>query len=310
MKNKEKKNLGSWWIFIIGVLLVIGVIYLVASAAPLPYRLVTKYPIGMLVDEADQMHECAECHETESFHTCDTCHNEHGSAVFAGLNFYSTIQLTGDVSEEKFIPTNQIFLNDDAQEIDEVAINDFLKQNGVDEFASITFASNDGGFTTVEKDQLGDTSYLVPFENGVRFADEKLHESTWIKGINKIIVTGNQKDLTIGDQAYSLGELMLMDTVKFTVEQAQVMLKSEQDGVIRKGYTAERLEGIEISRLIDLQPLKSYSVTFGDDSIQDTSYEEMLDSKLLLIGKQITLVFPDKARNQWLFGVKSIEEKA
>jgi len=300
-------NQKSWWVWALIGIFLIAAVYFIASAFPVPYRIVTEYPMGMIFEEAGEMHDCAECHETEDFHTCETCHNEHGSAVFAGLNLYSTIHLTGDVPESKFIPTNQIFLND-AQEIGQITIHEFLKQNGVDSFTSITFASNDGGFTTIQNDQLGATSFLLPYENGVRFADEKIHVSTWIKGINKIIVVGERKDLIIGDNSYSLGELMLMDTVRFTVEQAQVMLKSELDGVIRKGFTAERLEGIELEYLLELLPLKSYQLADQGGEKIEIPYDELINAKLVLIGKEITLVFPDKSRNQWIAGVTAITQ--
>jgi hypothetical protein len=301
MNNKR-----GWVWALIGILL-IAAVYFIASAFPVPYRIVTEYPMGMIFEEAIEMHDCAECHETEDFHTCTTCHNEHGSAVFAGLNLYSTIHLTGDVPESKFIPTNQIFL-DNAEEIGQITIHEFLKQNGVDSFTSITFASNDGGFTTIQNDQLGDTSFLLPYENGVRFADENIHVSTWIKGITKIIVVGERKDLIIGDMSYSLGELMLKDTVRFTVEQAQVMLKSEQDGVIRKGFTAERLEGIDLGKVLELITSKSYHIADQSGNIIELPYDELINAKLILIGKEITLVFPYKSRNQWITGLTEITE--
>ena len=307
MNTQKNKNNKKWWFFgLIGIFFIVAV-YLIASAAPVPYRIITEYPRGMIFEDVGKMHECAKCHETEEFHTCDTCHNGHGSAVLAGLNLYSTIHLTGDVPESKFIPTNRIFL-EDAQEIGQITIQEFLKQNGVDSFTSITFASNDGGFTTIQNDQLGETSFLLPYENGVRFADENIHVSTWIKGINKIIVVGDSKDLIIGEKTYSLGELMLKDTVKFTVEQAQVMLKSELDGVIRKGLTAERLEGIELSEMLDLSTSRSYQIEIQSGEKLEISNDELKGAKLVLIGKEITLVFPDKSRNQWITGVSAITE--
>ena len=307
MKEQKNKKLVKWLVFGLIPIFLLATVYVIASAAPVPYRIFTKYPIGMIFEEAEEMHECAECHDTEEFHTCETCHNEHGSAVFAELNLYSTIHLTGDVPESKFIPTNQIFL-EGTEEIRQITIQEFLNQNGVDGFASITFVSNDGGFTTIQNDQLGDTSFLLPYENGVRFADENIHISTWIKGITKIIVVGESKDLIISDRSYSLGELMLSDTVRFTVEQAPVMLKSELDGVIRKGFTAERLEGIDLGEMLNLNPSKSYQIALQGGGKMDIGYDELINAKLVLIGKEITLVFPDKSRNQWITGVTEITE--
>jgi len=305
LEEKVFKRSNKWRIIILVVIGLTGMVYLVAFAAPVPYRIITEYPMGMLVDELEQMHECAECHETEVFHTCETCHNEHGSAVLAGLNLYSLVHLTGDVPVTKFIPTNQFFL-EEKQKIGQVTVNDFLIRHGVEDYASITFASNDGGFTTVYKDQLSDTSFLLPYEDGVRFADEKLHISTWIKGINRIIVVGNQKALNVGGFTYSIGELMMMDTVRFTVEQAQVMLKSEQDGNIRSGFTAERLEGIELNELLSIPENGIFKVDFLDGESIEKNSEELDKAKLVQIGSEIVLVFPEKSRNQWIFGVSAI----
>jgi hypothetical protein len=308
MEESKTRKLNKWWLVGIGAIILLGTVYLIASAAPVPFRIITEYPVGMLVDEAEKMHECAECHESEDFHSCETCHNEHGSAVFAGLNFYSSIHLTGDVPEGKFIPTNHVFLVN-GQTIGLITIDDFLERFGIDEYQTVTFASNDGGFTTISKDQLGETSFLLPFQNGVRFADEKIHISTWIKNISRIIVVGNYQDLIIGDRAYSLGELMLLDTVRFTVEQAQVMLRSELDGIIRNGFTAERLEGIELVSLLDTLPGIVYRIGLKNGDSVERTIEELEGSKLVQIGKELTLVFPEKSRNQWLYGVSSITEE-
>lgn len=305
MKKETGKKSNRWWMIIGAGVILLVILYLVASAYPLPYRMVTAYPFGMLLEEANQMHECAECHETEDFHMCETCHNEHGSAVFAGLSFYSTVRLTGDVPREKFIATNQIFLEEE-QEIGQITIAEFLSKNDVDDFASVTFASNDGGFTTIEKDQLSETSFLLPYDEGVRFADENLHISTWIKGVTTIIVRGNKKALTIDGAVYSIGELMLMDTVRFTVEEAPVMLKSEEDGIIRKGFTAERLEGIDLYGLLNADPSSQYTIIKEDGSALNLSGKDLMNSKIVLIEEEITLVFPEKSRNQWIFGVQSI----
>lgn len=308
MKDKQNKKICKIWIFIVSAIIFFGTVYLLASLVPMPYRIVTEYPLDMLLDETSKMHECAECHETEDFHSCETCHNEHGSAALSGLNFYSTVHLTGDVPEEKFISTNQIFLNDN-QSIGQITINEFLRQNGIEDFTSVTFGSIDGGFTTVDKDQLGSTSFLLPYENGVRFADENLHVSTWIKGVSKIIVIQNIKDLAIDDQDYSIGQLMLMDTVRFTVEQAPVMLKSEIDGITRKGYTAERLEGIALERLLDVKITRGYVVTQSHGKTLEIDGEALINAKIVLIGNELTLVFPETGRSQWISGIVSIDEE-
>jgi len=287
------------------VLITIGVV--IASAQVIPYRIVTKYPVGMILDEAKEMHKCGECHESKIFHTCETCHNDHGSAVLSGLAFNSTIHLTGDVPEGLFIPSNHIFL-DKNQQIDKITISDFLKKYGVDKYKSVTLYSNDGGFTTIERDQLGETSFLMPYEESIRFADENLHISTWLKGISKIIVVGDEKNISISGRTTSIGELLLKDTVQFTVEQAPVMLKNKSDGLIRTGFTAERMEGVDISTLLPVDDEKDYVITLADGSEKNLQGSVLRNSKLVLIGKDIVLVFPDMSRNSWIKQINGIEE--
>ncbi|MDP2965960.1 MAG: hypothetical protein Q8N39_08015 [Pelolinea sp.] len=303
--SNYKKNI--FFSVLIGiVILIIG--FVIASAQEIPYRIVTKYPASMILDEAKEMHKCGECHESKDFHTCETCHNEHGSAVLSGLSFNSTIYLTGDVPEEKFIPSNHIFLNEN-QKLEKITINELLKKYGIDKFKSITLYSNDGGFTTIESDQLGDTSFLLPYEESIRFADENLHVSTWLKGISKIIVVGDEKNLSIGGRKTTFGELLIKDTVQFTVEQAPVMLKNNSDGLIRTGYTAERMEGIEVAKLLTIEDEKDYSLKLVNGTIQDLKGSELTNSKLVLIGSDVVLVFPEKSRNTWIKQIVSIDEK-
>ncbi len=282
--------------------------FVIASAQFIPYRIVTKYPASMILDEAKEMHQCGECHASKDFHTCETCHNEHGSAVLSGISFNSTIHLTGDVPESLFIPSNHIFL-DENKMLEKITIRDFLKKYGVNSFKSITLYSNDGGFTTIKNNQLGDTSFLLPFEDSIRFADEKLHVSTWLKGISKVIIVGDEQKLIIDGSEMTFGELLLKDTVQFTVELAPVMLKSESDGLIKTGYTAERLEGIDVSNLIDILDEKNYALRLKDGTIQTQKGTGLINSKLVLIGSDIVLVFPEKSRNTWISQITGIEEK-
>ena len=47
----------SGWIFAGFLILLIAIVYLVASLNPIPYRLITNYPISMLVKEGQFMHD-------------------------------------------------------------------------------------------------------------------------------------------------------------------------------------------------------------------------------------------------------------
>lgn len=308
-KTKEKSDIfkrKNSWIIILIMVLVAAMVYLLASWKPIPYRVITDYPIGMVMEEAQYMHECAECHESEDFHMCDTCHNEHGSADLANLSFYSVLHVTGDVPEEKYLPIYQMFSKRN-EESNKVGVFDLLENMGVTDFESITFCTNDGGFSTITKENLGETSYLLPYEEGVRFADEAIHVSAWLKGIDKIIVVSREDNLYVNGMGYSFGELLLADTVKFTVEQAPVMYKNEELGTMRTGTTATRLEGVELSGLAAFAAKDILRITLKDGSQISVTGEEADGAKLAFIGSDINLVFPGSSRSEWISGVEKIE---
>jgi len=307
--EKIGKSLSKKRMFI--PLVIIGVVAfsLIFSANPIPYRLATKYSPGMIMEEGIQMHECAECHEGEDFHTCETCHNEHGGASLPGLSFYSTVELTGDVPEQKFLPTNLLFVDEEGFPLEKLPLMKFLESHGVSEFESIIFETNDSGFVTIAYGELGPESYLLPYDAGVRFADENLHVSTWLKGITRILVVSQEDSLIMGKTIISIGELMMGDTTSITVEQAPVMLRNEETGEIRRASTATRLEGIEVSDWMDVSKSSEYLVDLVDGGQIEISGLDLQNSLLTRIYEDIVLVFPEKSRNQWIFGVKGIGEK-
>ena len=311
MKEKTEWKTGFFkrkgtWIFILILALVAAAAYFLASWKPIPYRVITDYPISMVMEEAQYMHECAECHESEDFHMCDTCHNEHGSADLANLSFYSVLHVTGDVPEEKYFPIYQMFSKRN-EESNKVGVFDLLEDMGITDFESVTFCTNDGGFSTITKENLGETSYLLPYEEGVRFADEAIHVSAWLKGIDKIIIVSGIDNLFINGQGFSFGELLLADTVKFTVEQAPVMFKNEELGTMRTGTTATRLEGVELSGLAEFGAEDTLQITLKDGGQISLSGEEASGSKLAFIGSDINLVFPGSSRSEWITGIEKIE---
>ena len=89
----------------------------------------------------------------------------------------------------------------------------------------------------------------MPYEDGIRFASEDLHISTWIKGIRGIIVVGQERPLTVDEQPTSIGRLLTGPTQLVTVEETDVMFKSEDDGQIRKAASGARVEGAPITAI-------------------------------------------------------------
>jgi hypothetical protein len=293
---------------ILAVVLVAG-----AGAATLrwtpPGRLVSHYPLDVLTEEMTKMNECAECHETAQFHTCATCHDDHGAVELAEVPFYAVIDVTGDVPEPGFVWVHDILPYPDHPNT-HVQLRTFLEEQGVTDFESVTLASNDGGFITVDRDNMTDNALLLPYADGVRFAAEDLHVSTWIKGITRIVVVVPETPLTINGTATSMGRLLLGPTRSVTLEQTDVMLKSEEDGQIRRAKTASRVEGVPVSVLLQQEGQRgmpaAVAVTTGQGETTTLAFEEIQDGLLALIRGQVVLVRPDRGRTEWIEGVVAL----
>ena len=290
------------------VVLVVGVG--VAGAAigrqrPIPWRVVTHYSWDTLVEEAHAMDRCAKCHETEGFHTCTTCHDGHGAIELAGVPFYAVIELTGDVPEPGYVPINEILPYQDQPDT-HVSLLDWLGQVGVADFESVTLASRDEGFVTVERQYLTGEAMLMPYEDGIRFAAADLHGSTWLKGITRIIVVGVETPLQIDGQATSIGRLLLGPTRAVTAEQAKVMLKSEADGQVRQGKTASRLEGAPVESIVANPSFRELVARDSSGREYTLTAQEAQGAVLAPVRGALTLVLPDRGRGQWIAGVVEI----
>jgi len=275
----------------------------VRSLAPL--RLFSHRSWDALAEEADTMNQCAECHDSAHFHTCDACHDDHGAVEMAGVPFYAVINLTGDVPEPGYVPINEILPYRD-QPHTHVPLLDLLEQYGVTDFESVTMASRDEGFVTVERQYLTAEALLMPYEDGVRFAAESLHVSTWLKGITRIIIVGTEKPLHIDGRATSIGRLLMGPTRSVTVEQTEVMLKNETDGQVRRGKTASRLEGAPIEAIVTNPAFQKLLVRGQSGQEYALTAGEAQGAVLALVRGQVTLVLPERGRAQWITGVAEI----
>ena len=290
------------WIFIAILILVIGGAVsatVLAARDTSPLAVPAHYPLDLLAEEASTMVECAECHEAETFHTCDTCHDDHGAIEFEGVPFYAMVSVTGDVPDPGYVTIDEI-LPYEEQPHTHLPLTDFLTAQGVEDFESVTMVSDDQGFITVAKDQLTEQAWLLPYEDGIRFASEDLHVSTWIKGISRFIVVGEHKPLIVNGEPTSMGRLLLGPTRSVTVEQTKVMLKSEEDGVIREAKTASRVEGVP------LQDKGSLFVVDADGETHTLTGEDVQGALLALIRGEVTLVLPDRGRSEWISGVVEV----
>jgi hypothetical protein len=300
-----------WLILIVVVALAIGgavVAVAMGAKALAPARAALHFPWSMLADEATTMNDCVECHEPAKFHTCATCHDEHGSAEMTKVPFNQLVLLAGDVPEPGYIPVNDILPYRD-QPGTQVALLDFLAEHGVTDFERVALASTDGSLVTVDRPNLTGEALLMPYLDGMRFADEDLHVSTWLKGISRIVVVGVEKPLTIDGQATSIGRLLLRATRSATAQQTDVMFKSASDGQIRKAKTASRIEGAPLEDLVADPGFDTLLVRDAQGQEHTLSADEADGAILAQIDGRVVLVLPGRGQPQWIPDVVEITSR-
>jgi hypothetical protein len=275
------------------------------TTKPMPVALVQEFGLKSLWSEGAMMNDCAECHNSADFHTCDSCHDDHGAVELAGIQFYAVVDLTGDVPNPSFVRLNEILPNSEEAST-HITVPDFLAQNGVEDFVSVTFTTNDGGSTTIEAEYLDENALLVPYVDGIRFASSSLHASTWLKGITRIIVVGSETPLTIDGTATSIGRLLVADTVRLTVESAEVML-ADDEGNLSHAITSNWIEGALLAPLLNNPEPTAIIVTDVNGDEVELSGDEIDGALLAMDHDQVTLVLPDRGRSAWLVDIVSIE---
>ena len=297
-------------VLLLAALVIGGVAVAVAAGAQVlaPARAGLNFPWPMLAAEAETMNECVECHEPSKFHTCETCHDDHGSAEMANVPFNDLILLHGDVPQPGYIPINDLLPYRD-QPNTHVTLLDFLADHGVIEFESVTLTSRDEGWITVERDNLTTEGLLMPHVDGVRFAAENLHISAWLKGVWRIIVVGTERPLTVDGYRTSVGRLLLGPTVSVTLEQTDVMLRSETDGQVRKAKTASRVEGVRLADILSDPGFDTLWVRDTNGQEHMLTAAEARGAVLAQMGQQIVLVLPSRGRAQWIAGVVELSSE-
>ena len=292
---------------IVAALIVGGIAVALAlgSEALAPARSALQFPWGMLAAEASTMNDCVECHEPGKFHTCESCHDDHGSAELSGVPFDDLILLAGDVPEPIYVALNDMLPYRD-QPGTHLALLDFLADYGVTDFESVTLASRDEGFVTLERPSLTEEALLMPHADGLRFAAENLHVSTWLKGVWRIIVVGTEKPLTIDGYRTSIGRLVLGPTRSVTIEQTDVMLRSDTDGEVRKGKTASRIEGAALPDIVGDPEFDTLLVRDEQGQEHILSDQEAAGAVLAQINGRVVLVLPKRGRAYWITDVVEI----
>jgi hypothetical protein len=306
MKNLKNKPV---ILFLVTFIIVLcgGLITLIVVTKPTPIAVIQHYGLGLLWEEAQIMNECADCHKAVDFHDCKTCHDDHGAVELTGIRFYEVVELTGDVPEPSFVRVNEV-LPDRENYGTHILLLDFLSQNGVDAFESVTFTTNDGGLTTIESHYLDETAMLVPYVDGVRFVTESVHISTWLKGIKQIIVVGTEKPLIIDSEATSIGRLLLGETVRLTVEGTETML-TNADGETGLAFVANWVEGANLLPLLKNTAPAQVIITDRNGNQLEFDREEVENAAIAIVRREVTLVLPDRGRSVWPTGIVEINSK-
>ncbi len=306
--NNETPKRRRPWILVAIIILLAGIIaILLVTLKPTPIGLLNEYDLNLLWHEAAVMNECADCHNSEDFHTCETCHDDHGAVELENVRFYEVIELTGDVPDPSFVRVNSI-LPDQENAGTHITLFDFLMQQGVKDFVSVTFLTNDGGLTTITYENLDDTAMLVPYMDGVRFITESVHSSTWLKAIKRIIIVGKDTPLMIDGQATSIGRLLISETRRLTVEGSEVMLTGD-DGETSEAYVANWAEGAPLTPLLQTTSPKTIIVTTADGEQTEWEMAEVENAIIGIIKDKVTLIIPDRGRSAWPTDIIQIESK-
>jgi hypothetical protein len=260
------------------------------------------------VEEMQMMDECAECHAPETFHSCSTCHDDHGAVEMTNVPFYAGITLEGDVPAPGYVLLNEVLPYRD-QPYTHMPLLDFLSKQGASDFESVTLASLDGGFVTMTRENLTAEALLMPYIDGIRFAAEDLHISTWLKGIRRVIVVGSETPLLVEGQATSMGRLLLGPSLELTVDAANVMLQSAEDGEIRRAQAGTRILGVPLSALVAEPAFTELRIRNSSGQEQRLSAEDCEGAVLAQFRGKVTLVLPERGRAQWITDVAALESR-
>lgn len=305
MGNKFKKIV-FWVVLGLAVLILAAAGLTLSWQGGLAVRMVNHYSGDFFQEEVLVMEECAECHEGPDFHRCSTCHDDHGAVEFADLPFYNLVSLTGDVPRPGYVDLNQILPYQDHPGT-HINLVDFLGEQGVERFETVTLTSRDGGFVTISRENLTHQALLLPYMDGIRFAAEDLHVSTWLKGITSIIVVGEERDLIVNGEATSIGRLLLGPTRQVVVESARVMFASELDGEVREAQTAARVWGAALGDLVPEGSFTGLLVRTRAGEELRLSREQVSLAVLIPEVGSPTLVLPEESRSGWVKEVTELE---
>jgi hypothetical protein len=236
---------------------------------------------------------------------CVDCHQLHGAINLDAVPFNSFVLLTGDVPEPKLISVNEMLPYRYAGEAS-VSLPDFLASNAVEDFKEVSLISTDGGIVTLERQYVSDRSLLLPYLESVRFQDDGLHVSTWLKGITKIILIGEELPIIIDGRATSMGRLLRENTLTVISERSYPMYRSEEDGEVRTGEYSHLHTGAPIGDVVARRDFSTLTVTDAEGETYTIEARDAEQAILTIYYGKPTLMLPELHKGEWVSEVARV----
>lgn len=236
---------------------------------------------------------------------CVDCHQLHGAITLDNVPFNALVLLTGDVPEPRLLSVNDILPYKYAGQVS-ISLPDLLAQNGVQDFKEVSLISTDGGIVTIEKEFISERSLLLPYLEGIRFQDDGLHVSTWLKGISKIIAIGNELPITIDGRATSMGRLLRDNTFTVVSERSYPMYRSEEDGQVREAEYSHLHTGAPVRELVAHPNFTTLAVTDAEGQTHTIDARTAEKAILTMYLGSPTLLLPDLHRGEWISNVVEV----
>ena len=240
---------------------------------------------------------------------CSKCHDLHGGVRFGDLKADGWIHLTGDVPQPTWIDTAGLFRSHHIDGLPGVAVRDLLAEHGCSEFHRVVFISADGGHVAVGSDDLTESARLVPHLNAARLADERLHESAWLRAIVQICVVADKPVIELNGHRTTFGTLLAGARTTVLTEPARASQKEESTGRRYRNVASRLMTGVHLLGLIEPPGNKvvvtadGQTLSFDADQVRDAVIcRDRHDGRVLL-------VLPRKSRDRWPTSVTAIEWK-
>jgi hypothetical protein len=237
---------------------------------------------------------------------CVSCHQLHGAITLDDVPFNALVLLTGDVPESKWITVNDILPYRHVGEAS-ITLPELLVQNGVHAFKEVSLISTDGALVTLAKENTSESSLLLPYLEGIRFQDANLHVSTWLKGVSKIIVVGEELPIVIDGRGTSMGRLLRENTLTVVSERSYPMYRSEEDGQVREGEYSHLHTGAPISGAVAHPDFTTLTVIDAQGETYTLNALQADRAILTIYYGQPTLLLPDLHRGEWISEVVRVE---